>query len=374
MHPNDKAKVTIVMPSASPTGGAEEAFWQLVKSDAARELSWQTIFLEDGPLVEQVKPHVQESVVISCGRTREIWKWWKASGEIKRHVRAFKASLVLGWMTKGHVYGGLAAWRCKTPAAWFQMGLPENGLLDRVSRLLPAKAVFVCSDFVAGEQRAKQPKANVVSIPLGVDLTRFDITKLPTSLDARRQLALPLTGPIIGIVGRLQRWKGMHTLVSAMPLILKEHPDAICLIVGGPYPAEPAYESELRNQAKHLGICDRVIFAGAQQNVPIWMQAMDVFVHASNREPFGIVVVEAMALGKPVIACTPGGPFEIIESNLNGWCCEFEDHLSVSSTIINALASQTPNFSERVRNRACQFSQVQYSLTLIDAIKKLSLQ
>ncbi len=57
---------------------------------------------------------------------------------------------------------------------------------------------------------------------------------------------------------------------------------------------------------------------GRQTNVPEWMQAMDVVVHASDREPFGIVVVEAMTLGKPVVAAKPGGPEEIITDQVDG--------------------------------------------------------
>lgn len=364
-------RVTLVMPSASPTGGAEEAFWQLVKSNAARDISWQAIFLEKGPLVEQVKPYVNQSLVVECGRTRELGKWWKATSEIKRHALSFNSHLILGWMTKGHVYGGLAAWRGGIPAAWFQMGLPENGFLDQVSRIIPARAVFACSEFVADEQRAKQPKANVIPIPLGVDLSRFDLSKLPMPTDARRQLGLPLTGPLIGIVGRLQRWKGMHTVIAAMPSVLEKHPDAHCLIVGGPYPAEPGYETELRAQAEELGITDRVIFAGAQQNVPLWMQAMDVFVHASHREPFGIVVVEAMSLGKPVIACVPGGPEQIINDAKYGWTCGFEDHASVAKSVVEIMDGRTQKEADQIIARSKEFSQDCYSKNLIHSFHDL---
>lgn len=313
------ANVTLVMPSASPTGGAEEAFVQLLKSDAARQMNWQAIFLEDGPLVQQMKPFAKQSLVVQCGRTREFWKWWKASGQIAKLAKNFQSDLVLGWMTKGHVYGGLAAWRADMQATWFQMGMPEDGLLDRMSRWLPAEAVFTCSEFVAGLQRAKQPGANVIPIHLGVDLTRFDLHQLPTPSQAREQLGLPATGPIIGIVGRLQRWKGMHTLIDAMPEILAKHPDAYCVLVGGQHAGEPEYESQLNSRVLASASPSSFRLAGGQSNVPLWMEAMDVVIHASEREPFGIVVVEAMALGKAVVAAVPGGPAEIIRDGVDGF-------------------------------------------------------
>lgn len=366
-----RLSVTLVMPSASPTGGAEEAFCQLLKSNAARSMRWQLIFLENGPLVAQVEPFVARSLVVQCGRTREFWKWWKASTMIAAFAKEFQSDLILGWMTKGHVYGGLAARRAHIRAAWFQMGLPEDGLLDKVSRRLPAEAVFTCSEFVAGLQRAKQPSANVVPVPLGVDVSRFDHRKLPTPMLARQQLGLPSSGPIVGIVGRLQRWKGMHTLIAAMPTVLQSHPDAHCVIVGGAYSAEPDYESRLREQVADLGVDAFVTFAGAQTNIPLWMQAMDVIVHASEREPFGIVIVEALALGKPVIACSPGGPEQILRDLPSCLLVPFENSQALSQAVIQTRTRLADDTAERIA-RGRQFSASMYSERLVIELEKIS--
>jgi glycosyltransferase involved in cell wall biosynthesis len=151
-----------------------------------------------------------------------------------------------------------------------------------------------------------------------VSLDRFNPSQLPSPLDSRRKLGLPLTGPLIGVVGRLQRWKGMHFLVEAMPAILRDHPDAHAVIVGGEHAFEPEYPGFLRDRIASLQLDGRVRLAGLQSNVPQWMQAMDVIVHASDNEPFGIVVIEAMALGKPVVAADTAGPKEIITPGLDG--------------------------------------------------------
>ncbi len=359
------------MPSAHPTGGAEEAFVQLLASDVAKSAQWQVIFLEEGPLVAKILPFVHQSLVVHCGRTREVWKWWRASTKIAQYAKTFKSKLILGWMTKAHVYGGLAAWRAGIDAAWFQHGLPEDGLLDRVSRRLPANAVFTCSEFVAGLQRAKLPYTNVIAVPVGVDLSRFDLHSLPTRTHARQQLGLPTTGPIIGIVGRLQRWKGMHTLIAAMPEVLRSHPDAHCLIVGGVYPAEPEYEPQLRELAESLRLRDKVTFAGAQSDVPVWMQAMDMVIHASEREPFGIVVVEAMALGKAVIASIPGGPAEIIRDGVDGFLTQSGDAELLADRINQLLGDaglRERLGAEASRRAATQFSSEAFVQRLFDAM------
>lgn len=364
-------RISLVMPSASPTGGAEEAFLQLLRSEAAKPLSCQAVFLEEGPLVDAVRPFTEESLVVQCGRTRQVHRWWRAAGEIATHAKRFDSDLVFGWMTKGHVYGGLAAWRAGLPAGWFQMGLPEKDLLGRMSRCLPARTVLACSDFVAEEQRAAQPSANVVSVPLGVDVSRFDPEKLPTPREARSQLGLPTEGPLIGIVGRLQRWKGMHTLIGAMPAVLEHHPDAHCVIVGGPYPAEPDYPDQLRRQVQELGIADKVTFAGAQQNVPLWMQAMDVFVHASEREPFGIVIVEALALGKPVIACKPGGPEQILDSAMSCNLVPYGAAQSLADALLPVLSDGPACLPDRV-SLAKSFSAERYAERCVSNLSRIA--
>jgi glycosyltransferase involved in cell wall biosynthesis len=351
-----KRRLTIVMPSAEPTGGAEEAFLQFIRSSKVESLSLQVCFLERGSLERETERLGILTCFVEIGRTREIGKWWRAAGKIANFACSFNADCILGWMTKGHVYGGLAAWRAGIPAAWFQMGLPESGLLDRVARRLPAKTVLACSEYVAKLQRLAQPRVPVIAVPLGVDLTRFQAVRSIDPAQARHQVGLRNIGPIIGIVGRLQAWKGMHVLINAMPEVLRHYPMAQCVIVGGPFPAEPDYPRRLSQQVIKMGLQSHVQFAGMQRNVPLWMQAMDIIVHASDREPFGIVVVEGLYLGRPVIAATPGGPDEIIKDGVNGFLVRFGDPSTLADRIIQILRKPLLFDSE-----ATHFSSLKYT-------------
>ncbi len=89
--------------------------------------------------------------------------------------------------------------------------------------------------------------------------------------------------------------------------------------------------------------------AGAQTNIPEWMQAMDVMVHASDREPFGIVVLEAMALGKPLVAGAEGGPREIITEGVNGLLTPYDDAPALAQAIARYL--NDPEWAERLEMR-----------------------
>jgi glycosyltransferase involved in cell wall biosynthesis len=90
---------------------------------------------------------------------------------------------------------------------------------------------------------------------------------------------------------------------------------------------------------------------------------MDVFVHTSNREPFGMVVIEAMALGKPVIAGADGGPTEIITPGVDGMLSRYGDARALSATIINLLDDDRlrRTLGAAARRRAGDFSVQQFA-------------
>jgi glycosyltransferase involved in cell wall biosynthesis len=110
--------------------------------------------------------------------------------------------------------------------------------------------------------------------------------------------------------------------------------------------------------------------AGLQRNVPEWVQAMDVFVHASDQEPFGIVIIEAMALGKPVIAGNAGGPTEIITDGVNGLLTAYDDAEALTEAILRYLDDQEFAQSAGIaaRQRALQFSTQRYAQNFINTI------
>jgi glycosyltransferase involved in cell wall biosynthesis len=165
----------------------------------------------------------------------------------------------------------------------------------------------------------------------------------------------------------------MHTLVEAMPAILNHHPDAHAVIVGGRHDLEPDYEPFLDQLVTKRGLDDKVIRAGFQSNVPLWMQTMDVVVHASDHEPFGIVIIEAMALAKPIVAGDEGGPQEIITEGEDGLLAPFEDEDQLAHQILRYL--KNPDFAQhvgqRARERAHDFSPQRYAERFVDVLHKI---
>jgi len=192
-----------------------------------------------------------------------------------------------------------------------------------------------------------------------VDLERFIPERLPSPTQARSKLGLPIRGPLVGILARFQRWKGLDVFLEAAARVAQVHSEARFVILGGPHFSEPDYPDELTKLARRAGISDKVRFAGHQKEVPLWMQALDIVVNASVKpEPFGITIIEAMALGKAVVATRHGGPVEIISDGKDGLLVQPNDAAEMADAIASLVehASLREAIGRTGRQRAQQFS------------------
>ena len=367
-------KIAIIMPLAEQRGGGELMLWHLMQQGRDAGVEWVVIFTEPGPMVAQVAELGIETHVVEAGRLRQVPRLALTVFRIAALLRRVQAGAVFSWMSKSHLYGSPAAGLVGIPAYWYQLGMPSKASrLELAATLLPAQGVLACSIAGARAQARMLPPRPLAVVYPGVELERFDPACLPAPAEARRRLGLPADGPLIGIVGRLQHWKGIHVLIEAMPLVLQRYPDAHCVVVGGPHALEAEYAPYLERWIKELGLTQAVTLTGLQSNVPEWMQALDIFVHASDREPFGIVIIEAMALGKPVIAGNSGGPTEIMTDGVHGLLTPFGDADALAAALLRYLAE--PDLALRLglaaQERAREFSTQNYAANFITALNRL---
>ncbi len=359
----------IIMPSGQERGGAEEALLQYVTYRVRAGNRPLVVVLERGTLANALSSRGALVTEIQAGRLRYVWGWIRAVYRIAQIARKERVDVILSWMTKGHIYGGAVGALLRIPEVYYQLGVPDNTLLDRLSRLLPATGALGCSDFVTRAQQSKV-RCRVLSVPLAADLDRFGKVAGISTETCKLRLGFDPSRPLIGTVGRLQRWKGMHLFAEAMAKVLKSRPECQGVIVGGSHELEAEYAKWLERWVNALGLKGKLILAGKQKNVPEWMQAMDVFVHASNQEPFGIVVVEAMSLGKPVVATKPGGPEEIIENSKNGLLVPFGDVDAMSDAILTYLSK--PEFAARIgavaRQKSLAFAPEAFASRVIQSL------
>jgi glycosyltransferase involved in cell wall biosynthesis len=136
----------------------------------------------------------------------------------------------------------------------------------------------------------------------------------------RAELGITNGAPVLGVVGNIQEWKGQGVLVEAMARVVEAVPEARGLIVGGVHRAGKAYSDRLRERIHELQLDGHLAITGFRTDVADVMNALDVVVHTSVRaEPFGRVILEAMLLGKPVVASAAGGVPELIEEGQTGF-------------------------------------------------------
>jgi glycosyltransferase involved in cell wall biosynthesis len=233
--------------------------------------------------------------------------------------------------------GVLAGALCGLPIISHEKGLRRVGPVER----LLSRWVDTCvgmTEQVTDYARAKGIHARrYLTICDGIDCDAF----APGGGAAvRREFCIPADAPLVGIVGHLQRWKGQLGVVEAVARARVQHPDLRCLIVGGVHRLGEEYAAEVRARIAAEGLEGSIILTGARHDVAACMDAMDVVIHASTRtEPFGRVLIEAMALAKPLIAPREGGPCEVVVDGETGILVRPRDSHALADAIVALVAN-----------------------------------
>jgi glycosyltransferase involved in cell wall biosynthesis len=194
-------------------------------------------------------------------------------------------------------------------------------------------------------------KNRVRTILNAIELENFQPSQTAPQ-QIREEFQLDPDEPLVGIVGQLTARKGQLELVRAFALVLREIPRARLFVVGAPlFNRDEDYEALLKKTARKLGIAERVRFTGARTDVAALMQAFDLLVINSSAEPFGLVAVEAMASGTPVLAAACGGIPEIIQHGRNGWLVEQGNEDALGGAVVHLISR--PALRSELAERGC---------------------
>lgn len=218
----------------------------------------------------------------------------------------------------------------------YNEGFPGKRLYNSV--MARGDRVIAVSHFIAELVRARHgvPEDRLRVIHRGVDPRRFD----PDSVPAERVAALraawgaPDDRPVVLLPGRLTRWKGHAVLIEAMARLPG---NALAVLAGGG--GEGEYRAGLVALARQHGVADRVRILGHVEALGTALLAADVVVHAStDAEAFGRTVIEAQAMGRPVVAADLGGPRETVEDGVTGWRVAPGDPAALAAALMRVLA------------------------------------
>jgi len=228
----------------------------------------------------------------------------------------------------------VAAARSGVPVVCHFKGFRRIGPVDGFLSRWIAVAITM-TDEIAEHYRARRVHARrFVTIYDGIDSTRF---ASGGGAAVRREFGIPDGAPLVGIVGHIQEWKGQLLVAEAVARARREVPEIRCLVVGGVHKFGADYAARLRARIAEPDLAGHVLLTGARRDVAACMDAMDVVIHASNREPFGRVLLEAMAVGRPVIAPREGGPTEIVADGETGLLVPPRDPGALAAAIATLL-------------------------------------
>ncbi len=154
------------------------------------------------------------------------------------------------------------------------------------------------------------------------------------SSNLKKELYLKEKVPVIGVVGQLKKIKGQHLFLEMAKNLIDKDIKANFLIVGDDNVQKGKYLKVLKDLTIELNIQNEVKFLGYRRDIPQIMSLCDLLVVPSLREPFGRVVIEAMACGTPVVASSVGGMKEIFEDGQGGLYCQVNDVDSLTEKVL----------------------------------------
>jgi glycosyltransferase involved in cell wall biosynthesis len=272
----------------------------------------------------------------------------KAFLGLYRIFRDEKPHIVHTHTSKAGILGRWAALLARVPVIlhtphghvfWGYFGPMQTGLfivLEKITALFTDRIIALTDQEMADHLRfhiARDKK--FTTIHSGADLSPFN-TALYDRSKMKAELHIPPDDLVVGTVGRLTPVKGQIHLIEAAAKVLEVRPDSTFVFLG-----DGELQPELRERAAVLGMADRIRFPGWRPDTAAVMSVFDVFALPSLNEGMGRVLIEAMALSKPIIASRIGGITDLIIHGKNGLLVPPRDAGAIAEAILALLGDES---------------------------------
>jgi glycosyltransferase involved in cell wall biosynthesis len=324
--------------TTSEVGGSDVSLVHIVEGLDRARFQPVVALPADGPLVARLEAAGAEVVVLPRMRKLTSRKGLAGLAMFGAGYPAGVASLaslirrkridLVHTNTIHNLYGWAAARVTGRPHVWHVREIVwQSALLRNIERVLALNfsSRIVVTSAAVGRMFARNGAlpGRVVTIANGVDTGRFS----PGPGDrVRRDFGVAPDAPLFGAAARMDVWKGLEDFIDAAAIVHRTRPGARFVIAGGAIEGLASYASTLHAQARARGLDGVLHFADWKYGpdaMPDFHRSVDVFVLPSREpEPFGLVVLEAMASSRPVIATAQGGPLEIVLDGTTGLLVE----------------------------------------------------
>ncbi len=323
------------------------------------------IVQSDGALASALTTQRVKSYIIRWkgghGRISRQFYWYRGMYRCGRVLRKLDSPVVFCNTFHDLETTGRVAARLKLPLVWRARAdtftnvhrWPSIRLFELVRFLNSNVArILATTEYEADLMRkAGVSTTKIRVIHNGVDLRRFDDPESGKRL--RGQLGLSEDVAVIGFAARMVPQKGFEVFLASLAQLKQSNRRFKAIIAGGPTLSDDGnlYKERIESMVHHLGLRSDVLFLGERRDVHAVMNASDVFVLASFKEPFGTTVIEAMAAGKPVIASDLPGPRESIVSGETGLFFPAGDAQALTDCLIRLLSGPEDRREMGIRGR-----------------------
>ena len=312
--------VLVFVNTSRAWGGLEMNTIQLAKW-MAQQMNVLIACQEHSPIAEKA---IKQDIPIVYVEKKKTYFPIRASLKLKKIIKKWNAHHILFCDNKDMSYCCWAKFFSSDIRLYYQqhmqIGKHKKDFIHTIRyRMLDAWISPLL--WLAEEVKQKtniNPK-KVHTIPLGLETEKL-LQNSITKEEAKTFWNLETEYPVIGIIGRLDRQKNQHLLIEAVKRLKEQQIFITLLIVGEPTkePIHQDYAEELRKLVKDAEIEDRVYFHPFTNQIAAFYSALDVFVMATNRETYGMVTIESILYGTPVIASNSGGSPEILKQGEYG--------------------------------------------------------
>ncbi len=243
-----------------------------------------------------------------------------------------------------------------------QLGLAKRGLLHT----LRYRALDAWLSPLPGLARQVQEKTRLAAeklhvVPLGIELEKFAQPGF-SQAEARAELGLflPPNAVLMGLIGRFDDGKGQNFVVEALGKLREKHSQLHVLFVGEPTRNEGnAYREAVQKRVQELGLTEAVHVREFTLKPEVAYRALDISITASVNETYGMVTIEAMAAGLPVVASATGGTLEIVRDGNTGLLFPLRDEAAFADAVEQLL--EVPELAERLGQQARKEALATYS-------------
>lgn len=285
-----------------------------------------------GSMSDAVNQAGVEGVVCSMPalRVAHVASIFRAVIGLLRQARQGSVVLLHANSSRSMCYAALVGWLTGLPVVWHVRIAQAERRIDRVLARWAHGIIAISS---AVERRFPADLRHKVHlVHNGVDVDAYALAAPGAWKGAWG------AGPTVGMVAQLIPWKRQDDFIRAMALVAKTYPDARYVLVGEEPEGPSEYGVELRNRVREVGLERSIHFVGFCREMPALYADLDVVVLCSENEPFGRVLIEAMAAAKPVVATRGGGVGDIVVEGETGYLVEMGDCTGIATAVVDLLA------------------------------------